>query len=584
MALPEVTEARSKDSNSEPRTSKKSRQLKAENLPVALDQNAEQAHPSASLKIPQPSVSTLSARSVWSSQRWLTDCKVGLKATESKCWSQLLQNLSGEHVKWQTKKGPGKGPLKAPSAPNKKRLTRRVMHGMLRQRTQSSNSRVLSKEDRLVKEGSRESVTFEEDTLLEHERLRKSRLVTLADAKPEVYQDATRASTISKDSKASDTKDSEGRAARPSQAVSQNSSRRSSKTSEASEEASSSEDTDSEDFDTGANAAESVAEASFDFLTFVGILVPKVRQRLTELQSTKVMRYFCNFDRDGTGMVSVFKCLEIARCLRMEQQLMEEALQGQGFDIEPGTSVDFDSFERAIMSCREHANRQLREREVDILVEMKVKPSLFEECRDNILQMYEIFRRVSGDAGSIGVVTANDAFLSVYELGLMPRHGWQREFVKYLLVPEDTDDSAYMSTELNFEEFLEFQEGPCSEAMQRSWSVVRLRKVRQFNDEQRLEELQERFQRLDKARDRKESLGTVAELMQMPRKSQMSRPFLDFTPWRTATECWTCKSCMCCWRTMGQLSRLSPACEQLVSHWAGRQDKIEKIKQTGKIR
>lgn len=174
MALPEMAEA--KDNNSEwPRSSKKSRQLKAENLPVALD-HAE-GHPSASLKIPQSSVSTLSSRSVWSSQRWLTDCKVGLKATEPKCWSQLLQNLSGEHVKWQTKKGPEKGPLKAPTAPNKKRLIRRVMHGMLRQNhtNQPNQSRVSSKEDRLVKEGSRESVTFEEDTLLEHERLRKSR-------------------------------------------------------------------------------------------------------------------------------------------------------------------------------------------------------------------------------------------------------------------------------------------------------------------------------------------------------------------------------------------------------------------------
>ena len=135
---------------------------------------------------------------------------------------------------------------------------------------------------------------------------------------------------------------------------------------------------------------------------------------------------------------------------------MVEALQVQGFENEPGVSVDFDSFERAIMTCREHTNRQLREREVDILVEMKVSPTLFEECRDDFLQIYEIFRRLSGDAGSIGVLTANDAFLSVYELGLMPRHGWQRECVKYFLVPEDSDDHVYMNTELNFEEFLEF--------------------------------------------------------------------------------------------------------------------------------
>ncbi|CAK9028886.1 Calcium-dependent protein kinase 2 (OsCDPK2) (OsCPK2) [Durusdinium trenchii] len=246
------------------------------------------------------------------------------------------------------------------------------------------------------------------------------------------------------------------------------------------------------------------SEAKFDFLTFVGILVPKVRQRLTELQSTKIMRYFCNFDREGTGVVSVYKCIEIARCLRMDQLHMIDALKEQGFEEEPGVLVDFDSFERAVMSCRERTNRQLREREIDILTEMKVRPDLFEQCRDNIAQVYEIFRKFSGDAGSIGVVTANDAFLSVYELGMMPREGWQRDNIKSLLVPEDAEDIVYMQTELNFEEFLEF-----------------LRCVREYNDEQRLEELMERFQRLDKDRngvlDMKELHALLEEAQCCPR-------------------------------------------------------------------
>ena len=219
---------------------------------------------------------------------------------------------------------------------------------------------------------------------------------------------------------------------------------------------SSSEGSDSEDFDTGVDMGQE-EEASFDFLTFAGILVPKVRQRLTELQSTKVMRYFCNFDREGTGLVSVNKCVEIARCLRLDQLHMVDALKQEGFSHdEAGVPVDFDSFERAIMNCREMTNRQQREREIDIMVEMKVKPDLFEECRDNIAQMYEIFRKFAGDVGSLGVITANDVFLAVYELGMMPHEGWQRDMIKYLLVPEDADDAAYMQTELNFEEFLEF--------------------------------------------------------------------------------------------------------------------------------
>eukprot|EP00913_Durusdinium_trenchii_P016687 g15686.t1 len=71
------------------------------------------------------------------------------------------------------------------------------------------------------------------------------------------------------------------------------------------------------------------------------------------------------------------------------------------------------------------------------------------------------------------------------KLGVTKRAGRQdADNIKSLLVPEDAEDIVYMQTELNFEEFLEF-----------------LRCVREYNDEQRLEELMERFQRLDKDRN-----------------------------------------------------------------------------------
>ena len=41
--------------------------------------------------------------------------------------------------------------------------------------------------------------------------------------------------------------------------------------------------------------------------------------------------------------------------------------------------------------------------------------------------MYEVFRRHSGDNGPLGVVTANDAFVATYELGMMPKGAWQRD-------------------------------------------------------------------------------------------------------------------------------------------------------------
>ena len=96
----------------------------------------------------------------------------------------------------------------------------------------------------------------------------------------------------------------------------------------------------------------------------------------------EVMRYFCNFDREGTGAISVLKCLEIARCLKMDQLHMLDALKDMDYTTESDSLVDFDTFEQCVMSCRERTNRQLRQREIEILVEMRVRADLFQECRD----------------------------------------------------------------------------------------------------------------------------------------------------------------------------------------------------------
>lgn len=126
----------------------------AESEPVPEQGEAQRA---ASLKIPaHQSISTFgSTGSVWSSNRWLTECKAGLKATESKSWSQLLQSLTGEPVTWRDRPG---GPRLR--APNQRRLVKKAVHGILLRRPHQSAMR---QEDqrRFKKEASRESVTFD---------------------------------------------------------------------------------------------------------------------------------------------------------------------------------------------------------------------------------------------------------------------------------------------------------------------------------------------------------------------------------------------------------------------------------------
>ena len=85
-------------------------------------EGADAANRAPSWDIPaHGSISTVRAasRSVWSSNRWLEECRAGLKATESLCWSQLLQSLTGEPVKW------------TPKGPNKRQLARKAVKGIL---------------------------------------------------------------------------------------------------------------------------------------------------------------------------------------------------------------------------------------------------------------------------------------------------------------------------------------------------------------------------------------------------------------------------------------------------------------------
>lgn len=133
----------------------------AESEPVAVLEKGEAPPTAASLKIPAHEKSMASTfvsstrGSVWSSNRWLTECKAGLKATESKSWSQLLQSLTGEPVTWRDRPG---GPRLR--APNQRRLVKKAVHGILLRRPHQSAMR---QEDqrRFKKEASRESVTFD---------------------------------------------------------------------------------------------------------------------------------------------------------------------------------------------------------------------------------------------------------------------------------------------------------------------------------------------------------------------------------------------------------------------------------------
>ncbi|CAE8623477.1 unnamed protein product [Polarella glacialis] len=142
------------------------------------------------------------------------------------------------------------------------------------------------------------------------------------------------------------------------------------------------------------------SDFKFDFLTFALMVVPQVRQRLTDLQSNKMLRYFCHFDRAGQGKLTIPQCLEVGRCIGIDQHGFMQALESKGNGAD--TLVEFDAFASSIFKSREQAERLARERELQIRDLTGIDHVLFGEFRLIIIQLHEVFMNLSEEVGSVG--------------------------------------------------------------------------------------------------------------------------------------------------------------------------------------
>eukprot|EP00930_Biecheleria_cincta_P087438 TRINITY_DN7666_c0_g1_i1.p1 TRINITY_DN7666_c0_g1~~TRINITY_DN7666_c0_g1_i1.p1 ORF type:complete len:1052 (-),score=174.44 TRINITY_DN7666_c0_g1_i1:55-3210(-) len=245
---------------------------------------------------------------------------------------------------------------------------------------------------------------------------------------------------------------------------------------------------------------------SFDFFTFAVLVVPRVRQRLRELQSSKVLRFFCHFDRDGSGTLSVPKCEEIGRCLGLDARIFSQAVDAN--KSKKDDSLDFAAFEKSVMTARELAERHLRSREHAILDETGIPSELFDDFRNIIVQVYEAFKALSifDDHAGERRITGTSAFNSLRELGLMSRSNWEQEHLQALLAEgtredefgadsdaESTSSHLVANPELTFEQYMLY-----------------LQRVRSFHKSRQVHELRRIFDRFDKDRSGTLSLAEVS--------------------------------------------------------------------------
>jgi len=244
---------------------------------------------------------------------------------------------------------------------------------------------------------------------------------------------------------------------------------------------------------------------SFDFLSFAVALVPKVRGRLTEMRRNRILRYFGRLDKKGFGFLDFESCLEIGRCLGLDQLLFTASLAARGVTRDSEKQADFACFEKCIMSTREMVDRSSRERELRILQDTGISVEVFTEFRDIIGMTHEVFmQQPSEGTGLNRTIKGSQAVVALRELGLSPTTLQDRTSVEKLLKDSDEEEQKPHDDELIDEDDEEKEEEPEIDVSFEDFLNF-IRKVRHYWLAKRHDELREKFRRLDK--DRSESLS-----------------------------------------------------------------------------
>jgi len=264
------------------------------------------------------------------------------------------------------------------------------------------------------------------------------------------------------------------------------------------------------------------SDFKFDFLTFALMVVPQVRQRLTDLQSNKMLRYFCHFDRAGQGKLTIPQCLEVGRCIGIDQHGFMQALESKGNGAD--TLVEFDAFASSIFKSREQAERLARERELQIRDLTGIDHVLFGEFRLIIIQLHEVFMNLSEEVGSVGttavrVLTYANCLGAVREIGLMPSNPRERQDVENILsyheqVEEDGDDDS--DSDVGGEKTLVQLEIDDLYNQEFSFSafVQVLKKIRKYLTTLQVAEARRSFQSYDKDRSGALSIAEISSLLE----------------------------------------------------------------------
>lgn len=238
-----------------------------------------------------------------------------------------------------------------------------------------------------------------------------------------------------------------------------------------------------------------VQVVSVELHDFALTVIPRVRRKLQEMRSQALLRHFRMFDCEQKGFISMDACMQLCKELGIETSIFDECFQAEENSDEededhevrpPPTTIYFEVFQSVVFAAREKATRENRQKERVIQQCCSLPEETFQEFREDLLVLYNLFQRFDGDES--GCLDSAEVAFMLKDFGLLPTDEKERMMVFDIMDDCDKDGSG----EFEFNEFLGL-----------------VHQIRDFAMERYEEELHCTFERYD--RDKSGELS-VAEL------------------------------------------------------------------------
>merc|ERR1719326_892786 len=188
-------------------------------------------------------------------------------------------------------------------------------------------------------------------------------------------------------------------------------------------------------------------------------VIPRVRRKLQEMRSQALLRHFQVYDYEQKGFISIETCHQLANELKIDTRIFDECFQaeekssddeeeGKDQHRAPPTTIWFETFQSVVNGAREKATREDRQRERQIQTACALPEETFQEFREDLLVLHELFERFDSDGTE--TLDVMEVTFMLKDFGLLPDDQTERKNVFSILEQSDEDGSG----EYEFHEFL----------------------------------------------------------------------------------------------------------------------------------